>query len=62
MGLGVGADIASLRKEYPEVGWETFEEWACRQDWSVLGYLAIAPLEASARDRKALGGIRITGP
>ena len=26
--VGYGADIAGLRREYPEVGWQTFEAWA----------------------------------
>ena len=35
--VGYSADIAALRREHPEVGWHTFEEWAKEQDWSVLG-------------------------
>jgi uncharacterized protein YbjT (DUF2867 family) len=34
--VGYSADIARLRREYPEVGWHTFEEWAKAQSWSVL--------------------------
>ncbi len=34
--VGYSADIAALRREHPEVGWHTFEEWAREQDWSVL--------------------------
>ena len=30
------ADIKSLRKNYPEVGWHTFEEWAMALDWKTL--------------------------
>jgi uncharacterized protein YbjT (DUF2867 family) len=26
--VGYSADIAALRREYPEVGWQTFEAWA----------------------------------
>lgn len=26
--VGYSADIAGLRREYPEVGWQTFEAWA----------------------------------
>ena len=33
---GYSADIDGLRSRYPEVGWERFDEWAARQDWSVL--------------------------
>jgi predicted ester cyclase len=34
--LGYAADIKSLRRDFPEVKWHTFEEWARKQDWSVL--------------------------
>jgi uncharacterized protein YbjT (DUF2867 family) len=34
--VGYSADIESLRRDYPEVGWQTFEEWARTQDWSAL--------------------------
>jgi len=33
---GYSVDIPGLHREFPEIGWETFEEWARRQDWSVL--------------------------
>jgi uncharacterized protein YbjT (DUF2867 family) len=33
---GYAADIDSLRRDFPEVKWHTFEEWARKQDWSVL--------------------------
>jgi uncharacterized protein YbjT (DUF2867 family) len=33
---GYAADIKSLRRDFPEVKWRTFEEWAREQDWSVL--------------------------
>ena len=32
---GYAADIKSLRRDFPEVTWHTFEEWARKQDWSV---------------------------
>jgi len=32
---GYAADIKSLRRDFPEVKWHTFEEWAGKQDWSV---------------------------
>src|SRR6266404_1963185 len=32
---GYAADIKSLRRDFPEVKWHTFEEWARKQDWSV---------------------------
>lgn len=33
---GYAAGIKSLRRDFPEVKWHTFEEWARKQDWSVL--------------------------
>src|SRR5882724_7059964 len=33
---GYAADIKSLRRDFPEVTWHTFAEWARKQDWSVL--------------------------
>ena len=33
---GYAADIESLRRDFPEVKWHTFEEWARKQDWSIL--------------------------
>jgi uncharacterized protein YbjT (DUF2867 family) len=35
--VGYHADILTLRHEYPEVGWHTFEEWARNRDWSFVG-------------------------
>jgi uncharacterized protein YbjT (DUF2867 family) len=32
---GYAADIKSLRRDFPEVAWHTFEEWAHRQDWTI---------------------------
>ena len=29
------AEAKSLRRDFPEVKWHTFEEWARKQDWSV---------------------------
>jgi len=34
--VGYQANIAGLRRDYPEVGWHTFEDWARAQDWSAL--------------------------
>ena len=34
--VGYSADIAALRRDYPETGWRTFEQWVAVQDWSVL--------------------------
>lgn len=33
---GYGANIAALRRDYPEVGWRSFEDWARAQDWKKL--------------------------
>jgi hypothetical protein len=33
---GYTADIKSLRRDFPEVKWHTFEQWARQQGWSVL--------------------------
>ena len=33
---GYAADIKGLRRVFPDVNWHTFEEWARKQDWSVL--------------------------
>ncbi|HYH96477.1 NmrA/HSCARG family protein [Hyalangium sp.] len=35
--VGYHADVLTLRHEYPEVGWRTFEEWARLRDWSFVG-------------------------
>ncbi|WP_224243041.1 NmrA/HSCARG family protein [Hyalangium gracile] len=34
--VGYNADIPALRRDYPEVGWRSFEEWAKAQDWKRL--------------------------
>ena len=34
--VGYTADIVRLRRDYPEVGWTSFEEWASAQDWQLL--------------------------
>lgn len=34
--VGTQVDIPALRREYPEMRWHSFEEWAKVQDWSVL--------------------------
>jgi uncharacterized protein YbjT (DUF2867 family) len=33
---GYAANIESLRRDFPEVKWHTFEDWVRKQDWSVL--------------------------
>jgi uncharacterized protein YbjT (DUF2867 family) len=34
--VGYSGDIPALRRDYPEVGWHTLEEWANAQDWGAL--------------------------
>ena len=34
--VGYSADLQALRRDYPEVGWQTLEEWATAQDWNSL--------------------------
>jgi uncharacterized protein YbjT (DUF2867 family) len=34
--VGYHAPISTLRRDYPEVGWHTFEDWARVQDWDAL--------------------------
>jgi uncharacterized protein YbjT (DUF2867 family) len=38
---GLAVDVAGLRRDYPEVGWHSFTDWAADQDWTAL--LASAP-------------------
>ena len=35
--VGYSADIAELRSEFPEVGWQSFADWAAAYDWDRLG-------------------------
>ncbi|MBC8146209.1 MAG: NmrA/HSCARG family protein [bacterium] len=34
--VGYDSDVAGLRKEYPEVGWQTFDQWANTVDWKAV--------------------------
>jgi uncharacterized protein YbjT (DUF2867 family) len=34
--VGYHANISGLRRDYPELGWHTFEDWARTQDWEAL--------------------------
>jgi uncharacterized protein YbjT (DUF2867 family) len=34
--VGYDADIAALRRDFPEVRWHSFKDWAREFDWSVL--------------------------
>ena len=38
--VGYRADIAALRREFPEIGWHRFAGWARGYDWSVLSEAA----------------------
>ncbi|MGO8404052.1 NmrA/HSCARG family protein, partial [Rhizobium ruizarguesonis] len=33
---GYGADIAALRRGFPDFGWHSYADWAKWFDWSVL--------------------------
>ncbi|WP_394888511.1 NmrA/HSCARG family protein [Mesorhizobium sp. AaZ16] len=39
---GYDADIAALRREFPEVRWHSFADWAREFDWSVLERISSA--------------------
>ncbi|MEU6863639.1 NmrA/HSCARG family protein [Streptomyces sp. NPDC046876] len=41
---GLTVDTAALRRDFPEVGWHTFADWAAAQDWPAL--LAAVPAPA----------------
>ena len=34
--VGYSADIAALRRDFPEVGWHSYGEWTRTQDWSAI--------------------------
>ena len=34
--VGYTAEVEGLKREFPTVRWETFQDWADRQNWSVL--------------------------
>lgn len=34
--VGYNVDIATLKTDFPEVTWTSFDDWITRQDWSVL--------------------------
>ncbi len=44
--VGYSADIAALRKEFPEVGWTGFATWANRLDWRAIERAEPALVEA----------------
>ncbi|MEU6548865.1 NmrA/HSCARG family protein [Streptomyces sp. NPDC046915] len=33
---GLDVDVTGLRRDYPEVGWHSFTDWAVAQDWAGL--------------------------
>jgi uncharacterized protein YbjT (DUF2867 family) len=34
--IGYNVDVQALKRDYPEVGWTSFDTWIKQQDWSVL--------------------------
>ena len=34
--VGLTVDVAALHRDYPEVGWHSFADWALAQDWPAL--------------------------
>ncbi|NUQ98200.1 MAG: NmrA/HSCARG family protein [Streptomyces sp.] len=34
--IGLDVDVAALRRDYPEVGWHSFNDWAVAQNWPSL--------------------------
>ncbi|GGP81820.1 NmrA/HSCARG family protein [Streptomyces melanogenes] len=34
--VGLDVDVTGLRRDYPEVGWRSFTDWAVTQDWPTL--------------------------
>ncbi|GJL77591.1 MAG: hypothetical protein NPINA01_05800 [Nitrospinaceae bacterium] len=34
--VGYNAEIQKLRQDFPEINWQTFDDWAKEQDWSVI--------------------------
>jgi uncharacterized protein YbjT (DUF2867 family) len=34
--VGYTIDVAGLKRDYPEVGWHSFEAWARAQDWKAI--------------------------
>ncbi|WP_435602249.1 NmrA/HSCARG family protein [Streptomyces sp. bgisy130] len=34
--VGLDVDVAGLRRDYPEVGWHSFADWAAGQEWPAL--------------------------
>jgi hypothetical protein len=34
--VGLDVDVAGLRRDFPEIGWHSFADWATAQDWPTL--------------------------
>ncbi len=34
--VGYHIDMEGLRRDYPDVAWPSFKEWASHQDWGLL--------------------------
>ena len=34
--VGYGVDIPELHERFPDVAWQSFEEWTRAQDWQFL--------------------------
>lgn len=35
-GTGFSADVAGVRRQFPEIGWSAFAQWCASRDWSAL--------------------------
>jgi uncharacterized protein YbjT (DUF2867 family) len=55
--VGYDADIAALRRDFSEVRWHSFADWAREFDWSVLG----TDIFCRLRSRHALSANEIRG-
>jgi hypothetical protein len=49
--VGYDADIVALRRDFSEVPWHSFADWAREFDWSVLDPLRSTRILHSARNR-----------
>ena len=45
--VGYSADIAALRRDYPETDWRTYEQWVSVQGWSVLDAEGVEATDAA---------------
>jgi len=34
--VGYSVDIEKIKQDYPEVKWQTLQDWAQEQDWNIL--------------------------